>query len=247
MDSFFMGHIKDLSERSAQKNIYTYSNFLNMDEQNEILRYKNHLTSSELFGGASGCERKMLRFGNPEELYYEEAYPIKCLKITPLNIKFAEELSHRDILGAVMNLSIEREHIGDILIKDKCAFIFVTEKMSGFICENLKKVRRTDIKCSECDFDEDEISFNTEERLIISSSLRADCVISAVYKLSRSTVSELFSGKKVFINSGLCENTSKILKENDTVSLRGFGKFIFNGERSSTKKGRLKISVSVYI
>ncbi len=247
MDNYFIGHIRDLSDKSSQKNIYTFTNFLNADEQNAVLSEKKALTHFEMYGGAEGCERKMLRFGNEKELYYSEAYPIVCIKAEPLNIKFSDTLSHRDVLGALMNLSIEREHIGDIVVREDCSYIFTTNKMSDFICENLRKIKHTDIRCSVCEFTEDNSLFSTEERILISSSLRADCVICAVYNLSRNTAGSLFDSKKVYINSAQCENPSKLLKENDTVSVRGFGKFIFRKELSRTKKDRLKIQADIYI
>lgn len=246
MDNFFMAHIEDLSLRSGSKNIYTFSNFLSEDEQNEIMMHRKSLTEFSFFGGTEGTQRKMVRFGNEEELFYSEEFPIDCIKAEPLNKKFADRLSHRDVLGAIMNLSVEREHIGDIIIKEDCSFIFVTKKMSEYIKENLKKIRHTDVKCSLCTFSDDESLFTLEEKIFISSSLRADCVISAVYNLSRNQASEMFRAKKVFINSRQCESTSKILSENDTVSVRGYGKFIYTGCLSKTKKDRLKISVSIY-
>lgn len=247
MDNFFMGHIEDLSQRSGNKSIYTYSNFLNEEEQNEIIINKNRLTEFTFFGGCEGAQRKMVRFGSENDLYYSEDFPIDCIKAEPLNKKFADRLSHRDILGAVMNLSVEREHIGDIIVKEDCSFIFVTKKMSTFICENLKKIKHTDVKCSLCTFSDTDALFSLEDRTVITSSLRADCVICAVYNLSRSTASELFNAKKVFINSKQCENTAKVLNVNDTVSLRGYGKFIYAGSLSRTKKERIKIAVKIYV
>lgn len=246
MDSFFIDHIKDLSERSENKCIFTFSNFLNSEEINELNIHRSTLSHFELFGGTEGCERQMVRFGDENELYYSEDFPIDCIKIEPLSIKFAETLSHRDVLGSIMNLSIEREHIGDIIIKDNTVFIFVTRKMSDFICENLTRIRHTSVKCEKSKFIETGSLFTLEEKDIISSSLRADCVIAAVYNLSRSTTDSLFTGKKVFINSALQENSAKQLKPSDTVSVRGFGKFIFEEESSTTKKGRLKLKISIY-
>lgn len=246
MDTFFLDHMTDLSKRSEDKCIFTFSNFLNTEEISTLKENRKSFTFFSLFGGAEGTERQMVRFGNEEELYYSEDFPIDCIEIQPLNKKFAEELSHRDYLGAIMNLSIEREHIGDIIIKEEKAFVFVTKKMSAFICENLTKIRHTSVKCSICKFSGTDSFYRLEERDIISSSLRADCVICAVYNLSRSTADSLFGAKKVFINSAQCENTSKILKSGDTVSVRGFGKFIFREEYSATKKGRLKIRVEIY-
>lgn len=246
MDSFFIDHIKDLSDRSESKCIFTFSNFLNGEEINELNIHRNELSHFELFGGAEGTERKMARFGNKNELYYSEDFPIDCIKIEPLNKKFAEALSHRDVLGSIMNLSIEREHIGDIVIKESTVFVFATRKMSDFICENLTRIKHTSVSCEKSEFIETDCLFTLEEKDVISSSLRADCIISAVYNLSRSTADSLFEGKKVFLNSALLENSSKQLKPSDTVSVRGFGKFIFRQEASVTKKGRLKLKIDIY-
>lgn len=246
MENFFLEHLEDLSEKSRNKNIFTFSNFLNEDEINELIKHKKRFVYFSLFGGTDGTSRKMVRFGDADELYYSEDFPVDTIKISPLNIKFAEKLSHRDYLGAIMNLSIERELIGDIIIKDFDAFVFVKKSISGFICENLTKVRHTDVRCCLCEFEATDELYKTEDITVISSSLRTDCVICSVFKLSRSNAEQLFNSKKVFINSSEVENGSKLLKENDTVSVRGFGKFIYKKELSSTKKGRLKLMISIY-
>lgn len=247
MDNFFMAHTEDLSLRSEMKNIYTFSNFLSEDEQNEIIMNKNRLTDFSFYGGTEGAQRKMVRFGSEDKLYYSEDFPIECIKAEPLNIKFADSLSHRDVLGAIMNLSVEREHIGDIITKENCTYIFVTKKISEFICESLKKIRHTDVKCSICTFSGDDELFTLEDKTVITSSLRADCVICAVFNLSRNQANEMFRAKKIFINSRQCENTSALLKENDTVSVRGYGKFIYSKSLSKTKKDRLKIEIRLYV
>lgn len=246
MDSYFFAHLKDLSEQSEKKGIFTFSNFLNEDELNELIKYKKIFTEFTVFGGTEGTARNMVRFGDEEELYYSEDFPIDTIKIEPLSIKFAEQLSHRDYLGAIMNLSVERELIGDIVIREKKAYVFVTQKISSFICENLTKVRHTDVKCSLCKFCDNDRLFQSEEKTVISSSLRADCVICAVFDIPRSSADKLFKSKKVFINSASVENNSKLLKENDTVSVRGFGKFVYCKTISETKKSRLKILIKIY-
>ncbi|MBQ2759337.1 MAG: hypothetical protein IJE93_06175 [Clostridia bacterium] len=246
MDTYFLDHMSDLSKRSEAKNIFTFSNFLNSEQLSELNMNKRMFVPFSLSGGAKGCERQMVRFGSEEELYYSEDFPIDCIKIEPLSKKFAEDLTHRDYLGAIMNLSIEREHIGDIIIREEAAYCFVTKKMSGFICENLIKIKHTSVKCTTCEFESNGDLFTLEAKDIISSSLRADCVICAVYNLSRSTADALFDTKKVYINSALCESSSKALHPSDTVSVRGFGKFIFESEISSTKKGRLKLRIQLY-
>ncbi len=247
MDNYFLAHMKDLSEKSEKKCIYTFSNFLNEEELNELLKHKKDLTEFTLSGGTDGTSRNMVRFGDENELYYSEDFPIDTIKIEPVNKKFAETLTHRDYLGALMNLSIERELLGDIIIREKCAYVFAVKKITPFICENLSRIRHTDVKCCLCEFNDDEELFKTEEKTVISSSLRADCIICAVFDISRSNAEQLFKSKKVFINSSVTENSAKQLKENDTVSVRGFGKFIYSNKISETKKGRLKILIKLYV
>ena len=69
-----------------------------------------------MWGGTEGCERVRIRFGDPEELD-EEPFPITLLKITPKQKQFAEILSHRDFLGAILHLGLERDVVGDILVR----------------------------------------------------------------------------------------------------------------------------------
>lgn len=78
-----------------------------------------------LYGGREEAERKILRFGSEAELGYEQPFPICCIRIRPLSAKFADKLSHRDYLGALMNLGIERSTIGDILPGEGEAFCSV--------------------------------------------------------------------------------------------------------------------------
>lgn len=72
-----------------------------------------------------------------------------CARISPVFDKFAEELSHRDYLGALMNLGIERHLIGDILIDGRYAYIFCMEHIIGVIKEQLDQVRHTRVFVEE--------------------------------------------------------------------------------------------------
>ena len=80
-----------------------------------------------LFGGAAGAERVMIRFGDEESLGYEQPFPIAIIKAEPVSPKFAEKLTHRDFLGAILNLGIERSTVGDIIVRESTAYFFVKE------------------------------------------------------------------------------------------------------------------------
>ena len=137
-DEFFIKRIRELANLSYQRDIVTFSDFLNLNEQNIINDRKNQMPGVvvECFGGYEQAERQMAAF-HPDALLFPWKYPICCLKVEPLAAKFSEELTHRDFLGAVLNLGIERSVIGDILVQEHTAWIFCHEKIADFIIENL--------------------------------------------------------------------------------------------------------------
>ena len=209
---------------------------------------KNDLSfvHSETFGGNESCERQVVQFGDKENLGYEGTYPISLIKIEPLTPKFAEELGHRDYLGALMNLGIQRELLGDIFIKEKEAYVYCLSHISDFISDNLKSVRHTHVKVTIYNDDIDIIKPELKDIEIIAASPRIDAVVAGITKMSRSQCLELFSSKKIYVN-GLCmENKSSQLKEGDILVIRGFGKFIYNGAGNETRKGRVYIKLQKY-
>lgn len=240
--------LRDLAERSYNQNIFTFSSFLSLGEQDAYFKLERELSyaSPKLIGGYENAERVVVRFGSPEALGYEADTPIRCIHITPLLEKFADKLSHRDFLGALMNLGIERDVLGDIKAGEKECYLFCLDSIADFICENLDKVKHTNVKCTVVTEKEDFPEEVPEELVIQVSSARTDSVISKVYNLSRSDSLDLFREGKVFINGRLCENNSKQVSIGDVVNARGYGKFKLASEPSLTRKGRLFIAVLVY-
>ena len=239
----------DSATKSYKSNQFIFSDFLGMAELDVFYRNINEFkyVGYKVYGGVEGCERCMVRFGSVEELGYEQDFPIMCVMVKPLVKKFADELSHRDYLGALMNLGIERCIIGDIIIRDKIAYIFCVDRMAQFIIDNFDKVKHTHIKCEIVEEVPDVLQPNKEEITITAASERADIVISKIYNLSRSSSIELFRNKKVFINGKCTENNSINLKNDDIVSVRGYGRFEYIGCKYINKKGKSCINISKWI
>lgn len=236
----------ELADKAYSRNIYTYTPFLGLAEQQAYYGVEREVSYAgvSMEGGAPLCERKIIRFGDPG---YEEAFPIVRLEIRPKTPKFAENLTHRDFLGAVMNLGIERDVVGDIFLPDeKSALLFCHENIADYIVENLDRVRHTNVVCKRA---EGEIALESAEPERISvtvASPRADGVISRVYNLSREESRELFNNGRVFINGIQTQNLSCQLKEEDAVTVRGFGKFIYYGQTGVSKKGKERVEVGVF-
>lgn len=200
-----------------------------------------------LYGGAEMCERQMVKFGSEEMFGYDEEFPISCVVIEPLLKKFAEKLGHRDYLGAIMNLGIERSVIGDIFVKDTTAYVFCVDRIAQYIADNLDKIRHTNVKCT---IEKGKIEAVAPEKKAVSvvvSSERIDAVVAKLYNMSRSQSIEHFREKKVMVNGRVMENNSYSMKPADVISVRGYGKFIFMGVENETKKGRLKVQLMQYV
>ena len=247
-ESILKARLKDLANKSYNNNHFTFSDFLSLADMQEYYEIEKDLsfTKATVDGGNDLCERKVIRFGNPEELGYEEPFPIMCLEIKPLNAKFADKFSHRDFLGALMNLGIERENLGDIFVEDNKAYLYCLDRMAPYIMENLSKVKHTSIivKPFEGEFS---VPDTAKEHVTIQvASERVDAVIARVCKLSRDDSIDLFREQKVFINGRLCTGNDTKIKTGDRVSVRGFGKFDIDSLGGVSKKGKLNINVLVY-
>lgn len=248
-DELFQKRIKELANKAYYQNHYLYTNFLGMSEQNlfyQILPELGGLPYS-IYGGGEYSERQVIAFGDEATFGYPPEYPICCVVIEPLIAKFSDALTHRDYLGALMNLGIKREMLGDILMQDKKAYVYVIESIAEYIIENLTRIKHTTVKAVITEQLPENLGREFEEWETIISSERLDVIIAAVYKLSRSQVLELFRGKRIFVNGRLNENNSQNAKEGDVISVRGFGKFIYDGVIYVTRKDRVRISIRKFV
>ncbi len=245
----FRKRLEELAGKAYGNSQYLFTGFLSLAELGIYYSMERELSYVKVtvFGGTNDCERVMLRFGDEELCGYVEEFPIECIEIAPLIEKFGEELSHRDYLGALMNLGIERSTLGDIIIIGKNAYLFCTEKMAPYILENLDKVRHTNVKCQIAPKVPESTITRLDRKTVQVNAARTDSIIAKIYNMSRSESVELFRAKKVFVNGRLNENNSGQLKPEDKVSVRGFGRFKFIGVSGETRKGKLNVDVDMYV
>lgn len=238
--------IRDMINQYS-KNRYAFSSFLNVAQTDDFLasirEYGN--VPYSLFGGKENCERLMFRIGDVESLGYEEPFPISVLKVAPKSSKFSDALTHRDFLGALLNLGIERDTIGDIYIEDNVGYIFCEDKICNYIIDNLTRIKHTSVDCCLIEKMPELESATPEELIVQVSSNRIDSIIAKAYRLSRNDALSLVESKKVFVNSRLCENSSLVLKQDDVVSIRGYGRLKLVGENGISKKGKLNLKISI--
>lgn len=235
----------DLLERSYAKNIYTYSDFLTSAEQAEVLSAIGK-SAVEFFGGCDFAERKKARFGREEDISSTSDYSLAILKISPKGMKFAEDITHRDVLGATLNLGIERGKIGDIYAKNSEAYVVADEKVKPLIISELKKVGRNPVEITEADEIPESFRPERQEKRVSVAATRADAIVGGAFGLSRDDSSSLFKKARVSVNGKDFSDGSKKLKAGDVVSVRGYGKFAFKGEDGESRKGKTFVILEIF-
>lgn len=238
----------ELAEKSYGRGIYTYTPFLSLAEQQAFYAVEKEIAYAgyAMEGGAADCERKMIRFGNKEITGYEEAYPITALEIVPLQPKFADELTHRDYLGALMNLGIERGLLGDLFPEKTRCILFCQQSIAPYLAEQLYQVKHTSVKCLYLTEKEPLAGKEPEEVVLTAVSTRVDSIVAKLYHISRTKSQELFLTGRIYVNGIAMESGSYQLKKDDMVTVRGHGRFICFGIIGENKKGKERISIGVF-
>ncbi len=247
-EELFLKRIHELIYLADTRGYTTVTDFLNLNESTLFLNHLKELPNVQykFWGGYADAERKRLAFYQADDNLFEE-FNISIIKIIPNNSKFADSLTHRDFLGSIVGLGIDRCKLRDILIKDNTGYLFAEKTIGSYIVDTLTKIKHTYVRCSITQLEEIDITPSYQEIRGTISSARVDAILALALKTSRSSITGLISGGKVFINSRLVTQNSTSLKENDIISVRGHGKFIYCGITNQTKKGRLYATILRYI
>lgn len=264
-EGYLKAKILEKARRVNLKDILLYTKFLTLSEQNDFFKILKDEGFSLLdnsiyevpyflYGGYEDSDRKVIFF-LPSYIKKEELINditnnsniITCLKIEPKNVKFSDTLTHRDILGSLMNLGYSREEFGDILTDGTTSFLYLLKEISSEVINSLTKIKHTDVIIKEISPNECTYRQNFEIKLINISSNRLDAIIAEAFNLSRGKAQEFIEKECVFVNGETKTNNSYVLKNESRVSIRGKGKFIFLEELNQTRKGRIVAKIKKYI
>ena len=247
-DRILLARLWDRIDGGIRRNIPAASRFLSQREL-ELSRYlfgdQEGLLS---FGGYPQAQRKLLVY-LPD--YLEEDYlsgedsPLVCLRA-----KFyqGDSPSHRDFLGALMGCGIERETVGDICVgKDSCDF-FVTAEIAPYVLQNFLSAGRARLHLEQIPIGEAQIP-QPEVQIVKDTlaSLRLDSVISAGFRIGRSSAAQYVSAGKAAIDGLPTEKPDKPVEEGSAVTVRGLGKILLAQVNGQTRKGRISVVIHRYV
>ena len=203
---------------------------------------------SHLFtGGFADAERTVCAFlpdWQEEDVWLDSDCPIKALRCTWSN----GTLSHRDFLGAILGLGLDREKIGDLLVGDGECHILTLADVADFLVMNLDQAGRIRLKTAPmglADLKPPEVKVKPIRDTV--SSLRLDAVAAAGFSLSRGKAAELIASGKFQLNHRECLKPDRPVGAGDVMSCRGLGKCVLKEVGGPSKKGRIMILLERYV
>ncbi len=251
-DKLLYSKVDDMIEK-AEKGRLAFSSFMT---PSEVVRVEKYLTYGKcpcewLFdGGYNSAERKMLVI-LPDYLDKEFFDTNEIFRAVFIKNSGYTQLDHRAYLGALMNLSIKRETLGDIIVTDGGAVVFCALPIAAMLTDDpspLERVGRDKVKVSYASEDiYKNYERNYESSVVIMASLRLDCATASLTGLSRASAQERISHGQVQLNYREELSVSAEIKSGDILSIRGAGKFIIEEIAGETRSGRIKVKIKRYV
>lgn len=158
------------------------------------------------------------------------------------------KLSHRDVLGALVHLGLKREKFGDILMDEEGCQVIVASEIYPYVQQQLTQIHRIPVELVSVGWEElrTPVKRRAEKRFTVSSP-RLDAVIGEVYRLSRAKAQLVIRAGKAKVNWKVVDDPACLVASGDVVSVTGFGRFEVYEIGSSTRSGRIRVTVGVYI
>ena len=253
-DKLCLSQVLDKIEFSKTREKLEYTDFLDMYQVALVENFlkKIKFENFKLYGGYDEAERKIAII-YPEkynEAMLEKNYN-KILKIIRVQLPEEEQgnYSHRNYLGGIVKLGLKREKVGDIIVYNEGADIITLDDFTDILKSQLPSLTR---------FENSNITIENINNLkpkeikvehikIIVPSLRLDNFVSDLAKTSRSKANQIIEQERVFINGQNETKSSKQLKVNDIITIRGKGRFIIKELSGTTRSGRTVVEIEKYI
>ena len=262
--------LRDKYRLAEKRGIPTHTGFLTPAE----LSLEEKLCCSDisgrsgylLTGGYEDAERRICVFlpSSPADEAYgsgetEAELAARFLCVLKVSVpKGSKPLTHRDYLGAILGLGIERSVAGDILVRQEDpaavhgtsagADIIVLREMAEYLAQNLTSVGRAEVSVCIAELSElDPGPQRTEEYRDTVASLRLDSVCASAFRAARGKAQEAIRQGLVSVNGRQVTKPDCEVEEGDRISLRGKGKAVLAEVGARTRKARIAVVITRYL
>lgn len=241
--TLFLARVEDLAQRCQNTQCPGFMGFLDPAQQTlagNKLKYSG--LGVAFWGGYDGGERVFLGVF-PDNTINIELFPLRCLELI---WKQDFVLTHRDFLGSFMALQLRRETIGDICVEAGRCVVFTTEHAADLILAALTQVGRVGVTVTEPPPGAATPAQNFLPITGTAASLRLDCVVALLANTSRSGAARLISSGLVSVDGIAVASCDKTITQGNKLSIRGTGKFIFDGQDGVSRKDKLRLRFRKY-
>ncbi|MCL2569517.1 MAG: YlmH/Sll1252 family protein [Oscillospiraceae bacterium] len=244
-DLAFLRRADDLHRRSGEQSCVTHTAFLTPAEQH-ALETRPHLRSALLLHGGGPDTERRVAFFLPDYLTPEAFDPEDHITAFRLTSRFAAP-GHRDVLGSLLALGIERWTVGDIYTQGESAWFFCLPTVAEHIQRELTHIGRNGVQVIPLPLaDVPAPTREREEQSFTVSSLRLDAILAGTFNLSRGVAAEQIESGLVSLNYTICQKPAAELDVGDVFSLRGGGKATLVEIGGKSRKDRTRIRVEKY-
>lgn len=260
-EALFRARLAELDGRAGQGRL-SYTRYLTPHEL-AVARTIPGQTARFVWGGWPDAERKRIFFvpdyaGEPEddtpegwlaqlEIFFGEelADAVTRVRITGSGYRV---LNHRDYLGSILALGLERSALGDIVIIDDCsAALFCDARIADYLSTALERIGADKVKITRDTSGEALPPRATRPIRDTIASPRLDCVVAAMTNLSREKAQAMIRVGEVEVNFFPETRTDAEVHEGDMLSLRGYGRFVVRAFDGETRRGRLRLLAEQYV
>lgn len=260
-DARFLAHVRDAVRGAVQRGRPQFVGFLDMHQAALARTVRADDARLIFWGGYDGAERVVLGVFPPDfaarphgrsfaaeatgadpDAALRAAFPVVPLV---LRCRASVVLNHRDVLGTLMGLGIERATVGDIRPEPGRCVCLVRRELADHMAGQLRTVGREGVTVTVDEAAPVPALHPPEERTDTVASPRADCVVAALARCGRSTAATQIRAGLVQRNGVICTNVSEQLAAGDVLVIRKVGKFTIRAIGPQTRKGRLTLRVDV--
>ena len=238
---------EDLMRRCERSGVLTATNFLTPAERMQLTRWTKTQPGCRLVfsGGHPDCERTVGLF-LPDYMEEEWLSLEEHIRAFELTAPFGSP-GHRDYLGALLGMGIERDRLGDIWVKDNTAVIFCLPGVEKHLL-SIDKVGRDAVRARSLPLEDVQApERKVKPKSFSVQSLRLDAVAGGLFDLSRTEAARQVEAGSVQLNYEICIKADAPVHDGDILSLRGRGKGRITGLGGTSRKGRQFVEGEIYL
>ena len=250
-DELITARIEDKISQCRDGYYVTSTGLLDTHEQALAIAASRHAAGVRTFmyGGYDEAEWRMLVCVPRDLPLNDEEAAEGLLRVLRVRLPaISRELSHRDYLGSLLGLGIDRRLTGDILVRPDGADILIVPGIEEFLLKELHRIGSVEVKTEAVSAGELIIPVARVEFIKDSvSSVRLDSIVSSAFRISRGKAAEAVRRGLVSVDHAECVKPDAAVHEGSSIVLKGKGKAVLEETGGESRKGRIRIVIKRYI